>query len=166
VVGLRNILLGQLFNGFSPLKAFHQFLTQPISPPFLIFLVLITLMRQEKLSNLNTRRNQEFLSMILVKKAHFPVAHRSELRGFHRLRTRRAGAVRHVDMHVLVDPYLTITDVHPVSDSIEREIESRLPGTICVIHVEPDDGLHTEEFDALVRERTSKDTGTDSTLPV
>jgi cation diffusion facilitator family transporter len=82
------------------------------------------------------------------------VAHRSELRGFHRLRTRRAGAVRHVDMHVLVDPHLTITDVHPISDSIEREIEARLPGTICVIHVEPDDGRHAEEFDALVRERT------------
>ncbi len=75
-------------------------------------------------------------------------------RGFHRLRTRRAGAIRHVDMHVLVDPHLTITDVHPISDGIEREIEGRLPGTICVIHVEPDDGRHTEEFEALVRERT------------
>src|SRR5438128_5869849 len=82
------------------------------------------------------------------------VEHRNELRGFHRLRTRRAGAVRHVDMHLLFDPHLTITDVHPISDGIEREIEARLPGTICVIHVEPDDGLHTEEFDALVRERT------------
>src|SRR2546426_561816 len=82
------------------------------------------------------------------------VEHRNELRGFHRLRTRLAGAVRHVDMHLLFDPHLTITEVHPISDGIEREIEARLPGTICVIHVEPDDGLHTEEFDALVRERT------------
>jgi len=82
------------------------------------------------------------------------VEHRNELRGFHRLRTRRAGAVRHVDMHLLFDPHLTITEVHSISDGIEREIEARLPGTICVIHVEPDDGLHAEEFDALVRERT------------
>ena len=82
------------------------------------------------------------------------VEHRNELRGFHRLRTRRAGAVRHVDMHLLFDPHLTITDVHPISDGIEREIEARLPGTICVIHVEPDDGRHAEEFEALVRERT------------
>jgi cation diffusion facilitator family transporter len=81
------------------------------------------------------------------------VAHRNELRGFHRLRTRRAGTVRHVDMHVLVDPHLTITEVHPISDSIEREIEARLPGTICVIHVEPDDGRHAEEFEALVQEQ-------------
>jgi len=57
-------------------------------------------------------------------------------------------------MHLLFDPHLTITDVHPISDGIEREIEERLPGTICVIHVEPDDGRHAEEFEALVRERT------------
>lgn len=81
------------------------------------------------------------------------VAHRREVRGFHRLRTRRAGAVRHVDMHVLVDPGLTVTQVHPISDSIEHEIEARLPGTIAVIHVEPDDGSHREEFEALVDER-------------
>lgn len=81
------------------------------------------------------------------------VAHRHEVRGFHRLRTRRAGAVRHIDMHVLVDPDLTVTQVHPVSDSIEHEIEARLPGTIAVIHVEPDDGLHREQFEALVQER-------------
>lgn len=81
------------------------------------------------------------------------VDHRAEVRGFHRLRTRRAGAVRHIDMHVLVDANLTVEQVHPISDSIEREIEERLPGTIAVIHVEPDDGLHAEEFAALVQER-------------
>ena len=81
------------------------------------------------------------------------VGHRRQVRGFHRLRTRRTGAVRHVDMHLLVDPALTVEQVHPISDGIEHEIEARLPGTICVIHVEPDDGLHAEEFGALVRER-------------
>jgi cation diffusion facilitator family transporter len=81
------------------------------------------------------------------------VGHREQVRGFHRLRTRRTGAVRHVDMHLLFDPDLTVEQVHPISDGIEHEIEERLPGTICVIHVEPDDGLHTEEFAALVRER-------------
>jgi cation diffusion facilitator family transporter len=81
------------------------------------------------------------------------VEHREQVRGFHRLRTRRAGAVRHVDMHVLVDPELTVQQVHPIADGIEQEIEARLPGTICVIHVEPDDGLHAEEFEALIGER-------------
>jgi cation diffusion facilitator family transporter len=83
------------------------------------------------------------------------VGHREQVRGFHRLRTRRTGAVRHVDMHLLVDPDLTVEQVHPISDGIEHEIEARLPGTICVIHVEPDDGLHEEEFRTLVAERQS-----------
>jgi cation diffusion facilitator family transporter len=86
------------------------------------------------------------------------IAHREHVRGFHRLRTRRAGAVRHVDMHLLVDPQLTVEQVHPISDGIEHEIEERLPGTIAVIHVEPDDGLHAEEFEALLKERTEAGT--------
>jgi cation diffusion facilitator family transporter len=84
------------------------------------------------------------------------VGHREHVRGFHRLRTRRSGAVRHMDMHVLVDPDLTVEQVHPISDGIEHEIEARLPGTIAVIHVEPDDGLHAVEFEALVQERDSQ----------
>jgi cation diffusion facilitator family transporter len=86
------------------------------------------------------------------------VEHRDHVRGFHRLRTRRSGAVRHVDMHLLVEPDLTVEQVHPISDGIEHEIEERLPGTICVIHVEPDDGLHEEEFGALVSLRDPGET--------
>ena len=82
------------------------------------------------------------------------VEHRQHVRGFHRLRTRRTGAVRHVDMHLLVAADLTVEQVHPISDRIEHEIEERLPGTIAVIHVEPDDGLHKDEFESLVRERS------------
>jgi len=83
------------------------------------------------------------------------VEHREHVRGFHRLRTRRTGAVRHVDMHLLVEAELTVEQVHPISDRIEHEIEERLPGTIVVIHVEPDDGLHAVEFEALVRDRNA-----------
>jgi len=87
------------------------------------------------------------------------VKHREHVRGFHRLRTRRTGAVRHVDMHLLVEPDLTVEQVHPISDRVEHEIEARLPGTIVVIHVEPDDGLHAVEFEALVRERSDSRNG-------
>jgi cation diffusion facilitator family transporter len=87
------------------------------------------------------------------------VEHREYVRGFHRLRTRRTGAVRHVDMHLLVAADLTVEQVHPISDRIEHEIEERLPGTIAVIHVEPDDGMHKEEFESLVRDRRDSRNG-------
>ena len=43
-------------------------------------------------------------------------------------------------MHVLFDAARTVTEVHETSDHIADEIHSRLPGSVVVIHVEPDDG--------------------------
>ncbi len=78
-----------------------------------------------------------------------------EVRGFHRLRTRRIGATRQVDMHMSVDATLTVAQVHNVSDDVEREIEDRLPGTVVVIHVEPHEEGHTD-FEIVVRHRTGE----------
>ena len=66
--------------------------------------------------------------------------HESEIRGYHRLRTRRSGSTREIDMHVLFDASRTVTEVHETSDHLADEIHSRLPGSVVVIHVEPDDG--------------------------
>jgi cation diffusion facilitator family transporter len=65
-------------------------------------------------------------------------AHESEIRGYHRLRTRRSGATRHIDMHLLFDASRTVHEVHEVSDHVSDEIHRRLPGSIVVIHVEPE----------------------------
>jgi len=81
------------------------------------------------------------------------VAHRDDIRGFHRLRSRRAGPTCQVDMHLLVDPQRTIEDVHALCDSIEHEIEARLPGAVVIIHTEPDDGRHRGPLESLIRER-------------
>lgn len=81
------------------------------------------------------------------------VAHKDQIRGFHRLRTRRSGATRHVDMHLLLDPHLTVAEMHPISESIEREIAERLPGTEVVIHMEPDDGSGSDSLKGLERKR-------------
>jgi cation diffusion facilitator family transporter len=65
--------------------------------------------------------------------------HAGEIRGYHRLRTRRSGATRHIDMHLLFDASRTVHEVHEVSDHVSDEIHRRLPGSIVVIHVEPED---------------------------
>ncbi len=66
--------------------------------------------------------------------------HAGEIRGYHRLRTRRSGATRHIDMHLLFESTRTVHDVHEVSDRVAEEIHGRLPGSVVVIHVEPDEG--------------------------
>ena len=67
-------------------------------------------------------------------------AHQAEVAGFHQLRTRRAGRQRHADLHLVVDPRLSVAQVHDICDHIEADIDRRLPGTAVTIHVEPDDG--------------------------
>jgi len=56
---------------------------------------------------------------------------------FHKLRTRKAGAERHVDLHLVVAKYTSVVDVHELCDLIEQEINLRLHGTHVLIHAEP-----------------------------
>ena len=56
---------------------------------------------------------------------------------YHRLRARRSGAVRHVDVHVVVNPQMTVAEAHVITDRIEASLEERLPSADVVVHVEP-----------------------------
>lgn len=56
---------------------------------------------------------------------------------YHKLRTRRAGRERHVDLHVVVPRNHPIHEVHQLCDQIEEDIEKRLPASNVLIHAEP-----------------------------
>lgn len=57
--------------------------------------------------------------------------------GFHQLRTRRAGAERYVDMHLVVPRDLSIAEVHDLCDLVEAKINERLPMVSVLVHAEP-----------------------------
>jgi len=57
--------------------------------------------------------------------------------GYHQLRTRKAGAERYVDMHLVVPRDLSIAEVHAICDRVEQEIEDRLPHVHVLVHAEP-----------------------------
>ena len=64
--------------------------------------------------------------------------HRGDIiSGYHKLRARRAGSRRHVDLHVVVDPDLTITEAHDIAEHIEDDIRACIPNTDVLVHVEP-----------------------------
>ena len=67
---------------------------------------------------------------------------RDGVRGYHLLRSRRAGSARLVDMHVLVSAEMRVDQAHAICDALEEAIAARLPGADVTIHVEPDDGTH------------------------
>ncbi len=79
--------------------------------------------------------------------------HEDDIRGFHRLRSRKAGPTRHVDMHLIVDAHRTVEEVHSVCDTIERKIQDRLPGTVVTIHMEPDDGRYRGPLERIILDR-------------
>jgi cation diffusion facilitator family transporter len=57
---------------------------------------------------------------------------------WHELRTRKLGAELFVDVHILVDPELSVLESHNISVKIEEEIKKRLSRPVnTLIHVEP-----------------------------
>lgn len=73
-------------------------------------------------------------------------AHRGPVRGYHRLRTRKSGRQRYVDMHMLVDPAMPVSEAHDLCERVEHDIRAELPGAVVTIHVEPDDGRYRGPF--------------------
>ncbi len=69
--------------------------------------------------------------------------------GWHRLRARRAGSIRHIDVHVLVDPGMSVARAHQITDTIEAELEERLGGADVVIHIEPATSVPEEDSSLL-----------------
>jgi cation diffusion facilitator family transporter len=60
-----------------------------------------------------------------------------EIEGFHKLRARRAGSARHVDLHVQFHPGTTLERAHEVAHELQAAIAGRLRGADVLIHIEP-----------------------------
>lgn len=59
------------------------------------------------------------------------------LLGYHRLRTRRSGHVRFVDLHVVVPREWSVVEAHDLADELEKRIAQELAPANVVIHVDP-----------------------------
>lgn len=62
------------------------------------------------------------------------------VKGCHRLRTRKSGADRFVEFHMLVEPEMSVQDSHQLAEEICAVIESYYEQTNVLVHVEPCDG--------------------------
>jgi cation diffusion facilitator family transporter len=62
-----------------------------------------------------------------------------EVAGFHKLRARRAGARRYVDLHVQFRGGTTLERAHEVTHELQREIRGRLSHADVLIHLEPEE---------------------------
>ena len=62
--------------------------------------------------------------------------------GYHRLRTRRSGSYKLLDVHVLFAKEMSLADVHVICDELEAEIRTAFGTFDVMIHAEP--AGHTE----------------------
>jgi cation diffusion facilitator family transporter len=56
---------------------------------------------------------------------------------YHNFRTRKAGAERFVEFHLVVDQNLTVKQAHDICDAITYKIKQFYPNTEVMIHTEP-----------------------------
>jgi cation diffusion facilitator family transporter len=65
--------------------------------------------------------------------------HTTQLAGYHKVRTRKAGSQRFVDLHLLLPKNMSLEDAHNMADHIEHDIADRLNSISVTIHLEPCD---------------------------
>jgi cation diffusion facilitator family transporter len=62
-----------------------------------------------------------------------------QVRQWHHLRTRAVGREIFLDLHILVDPNLSISDAHDIAEKLETTLHNQLTRPVnIIIHVEPD----------------------------
>jgi cation diffusion facilitator family transporter len=66
----------------------------------------------------------------------------AEIAGFHKLRARRAGSRRYVDLHVQFRDGTTLREAHELSHQLQGAIRERLRGADVLIHLEPEPSDH------------------------
>jgi len=62
---------------------------------------------------------------------------RPVIRGFHQMRTRKAGHFRFIEVHIQVDSKMFVDDAHRLTQKISGRIREKYPDTTVTIHVEP-----------------------------
>jgi cation diffusion facilitator family transporter len=64
-----------------------------------------------------------------------------EVAGYHKLRARRAGSRRYVDLHVQFRSGTSLEQAHELAHGMRAAIEAELPAADVLIHVEPEESV-------------------------
>lgn len=78
--------------------------------------------------------------------------------GYHKVRARKAGSQRHIDLHLLVDEEMSLRDAHRLAEEVEDRIRDEFgqSGVHIVTHVEPatEEELAVDELDPGIQKGT------------
>jgi cation diffusion facilitator family transporter len=65
--------------------------------------------------------------------------------GYHKLRARRAGSRRHIDMHVQFKQGTSLEEAHRVAHELRAAIEAEISRSDVLIHVEPEESFRRDD---------------------
>jgi ferrous-iron efflux pump FieF len=60
-----------------------------------------------------------------------------DVRDLHDLRTRAAGVHTFIQFHIELDPAISITRAHEISDQVEKSVCAEFPNSQVIIHQDP-----------------------------
>lgn len=124
-----------VFIGLLLIKITKISILDPIFAIFVSFLIIKTSydLTKKSINDLvDSSLPQEEIAIIVEIIKSFP-----QVKGYHKLRTRKSGDRREIDIHVQIDNSTTIEDAHQISNHLESEIKLKLENTYIIVHVEP-----------------------------
>jgi cation diffusion facilitator family transporter len=74
------------------------------------------------------------LDVVREQVASFPAP---ELVGYHKLRGRRAGSARHIDLHLQFAPGTSLERAHAIAHGLQAAVREKIPQADLLVHTEP-----------------------------
>ena len=74
------------------------------------------------------------LDIVREQVANFPAP---ELVGYHKLRGRRAGSARHIDLHLQFAPGTSLERAHAIAHGLQASVREKIPQADLLVHTEP-----------------------------
>jgi len=98
----------------------------------LIIKTSIDLIRKSMIDLVDSSLSEEELTEIKAI-----VLSHSEIQGYHRLRTRKSGPTKEIDVHINILEDYSLLEAHNICNNIEDEIKEVFPSSYVLIHAEP-----------------------------
>lgn len=129
------VLVGLVLVRFTGLK-----IIDPIAALLVAILIIKTSIDMTKKSIVDlvdSKLPEEEVNKILDIISNYP-----QIKTYHKLRTRKSGQRREVDIHLKLDDSTSLTEAHSLCNAVEHDIKALFPECYVLIHIEPYNNLN------------------------
>ncbi|WP_411681593.1 cation diffusion facilitator family transporter [Clostridium thailandense] len=130
VITALGVFLGLIIVKFTGLKIIDSIAA--IFVAFLIIKTSIDLIKRSLKDLVDSKLPDEDIEKIIqILNSH------NEIKGYHRLRTRKSGSKKEIDIHLKLNENYSLIQAHNLCSHIEKDIKHVFPNSYIIIHPEP-----------------------------